>query len=209
MARDRKRAKQRQRRRTADRQPQRVSARRDADAPERARPEAEDAGDGARPDAEAAKAAAPDRVAARRDPDAAPPPLEDSSAEVEIAEAAMVDPPEAELEPDEAPAPDELEEIDGQPDDRSAIRAARGPDEVTSLVRGPAARAVSGAELPAEGNRFANFLRACAAELRRVQWPDRRQVAQATGVVLGFVILAGAYLGLLDAAFSRLVNAIL
>jgi preprotein translocase subunit SecE len=47
------------------------------------------------------------------------------------------------------------------------------------------------------------------AELRRVQWPDRRQVAQATGVVLGFVLIAGGYLGVLDAIFSRLVNAIL
>jgi preprotein translocase subunit SecE len=59
------------------------------------------------------------------------------------------------------------------------------------------------------GNRLVNFLRACWAELQRVQWPDRRQVAQATGVVLGFVAIAGAYLGLMDAIFSRLVDAIL
>ncbi|TML25114.1 MAG: preprotein translocase subunit SecE [Actinobacteria bacterium] len=63
--------------------------------------------------------------------------------------------------------------------------------------------------MPREGNRFVNFLRACWAELQRVQWPDRRQVAQATGVVLVFVLIAGGYLGLLDAIFSRLVNAIL
>ena len=47
------------------------------------------------------------------------------------------------------------------------------------------------------------------AELRRVQWPDRKQVGQATAVVIGFVVVAGTYLGLLDAAFSRLINAIL
>src|SRR3954469_9403010 len=41
-----------------------------------------------------------------------------------------------------------------------------------------------------EGNRFINFLRAAWAELQRVQWPDRRQVAQATAVVLGFVAIA-------------------
>jgi preprotein translocase SecE subunit len=34
-------------------------------------------------------------------------------------------------------------------------------------------------------------------------------VGQATGVVLGFVIIAGAYLGVLDAIFSRLINLIL
>ena len=47
--------------------------------------------------------------------------------------------------------------------------------------------------------RAADFLRASYAELRRVQWPDRRQVGQGTAVTLGFVVVAGAYLGLLDA----------
>lgn len=56
---------------------------------------------------------------------------------------------------------------------------------------------------------FPGFLRASWAELQRVQWPDRRQVAQATGVVLGFVIVAGAYLGLADAVAQRIVDAIL
>ena len=49
-----------------------------------------------------------------------------------------------------------------------------------------------------QGNRVLNFLRASWAELQRVQWPDRKQVAQATAVVLGFVVLAGAYLGVAD-----------
>ena len=35
------------------------------------------------------------------------------------------------------------------------------------------------------GNRVVGFLRASWAELQRVQWPDRRQVTQATAVVLG------------------------
>jgi preprotein translocase subunit SecE len=56
------------------------------------------------------------------------------------------------------------------------------------------------------GNRFINFLRASWAELQRVQWPDRRQVAQATGVVLGFVIVAGLYLGLADWLAQKVVN---
>jgi preprotein translocase subunit SecE len=45
--------------------------------------------------------------------------------------------------------------------------------------------------------------------LRRVQWPNRRQVGQATAVVLVFVLIAGGYLGVMDAIFSRLVDAIL
>ena len=47
------------------------------------------------------------------------------------------------------------------------------------------------------------------AELQRVQWPDRRQVAQATAVVLGFVVIAGAYLGLADAVAQKVVDFIL
>jgi preprotein translocase SecE subunit len=59
------------------------------------------------------------------------------------------------------------------------------------------------------GNRVVVFLRGCWAELERVQWPDRRQVAQATGVVLGFVVIAGAFLGLADWVSQKIVNAIL
>lgn len=54
--------------------------------------------------------------------------------------------------------------------------------------------------------RFLGFLRACWAELERVQWPDRRQVAQATAVVIVFVIIAGAYLGVADWVAQRIVN---
>src|SRR5215471_5162154 len=54
--------------------------------------------------------------------------------------------------------------------------------------------------------RAADFLRACVQELRRVQWPDRRQVGQGTAVTLGFVVVAGAYLGLLDAIWNPVVQ---
>ncbi len=59
------------------------------------------------------------------------------------------------------------------------------------------------------GPRFLQFLRASWAELQRVQWPDRRQVFQATSVVIGFVIVAGAYLGVADWAAQKLVNFII
>ena len=59
------------------------------------------------------------------------------------------------------------------------------------------------------GRRFANFLRASWAELQRVQWPDRRQVGQATAVVLGFVVVAGAFLGVADFLAEKLVDLII
>ena len=57
--------------------------------------------------------------------------------------------------------------------------------------------------------RAADFLRASYQELRRVQWPDRKQVGQGTAVTLGFVVVAGAYLGLLDAIWNPIIQAIL
>jgi preprotein translocase SecE subunit len=59
------------------------------------------------------------------------------------------------------------------------------------------------------GNRALAFLRASWAELQRVQWPDRRQVTQATAVVLGFVAIAGVYLGVADYVAKEIVELVL
>ncbi len=59
------------------------------------------------------------------------------------------------------------------------------------------------------GGRLVGFLQGSWRELQRVQWPDRRQVAQATGVVLGFVIVAGVFLGLADLVSQKLVTFII
>jgi len=84
---------------------------------------------------------------------------------------------------------------DPDADDRGGLPAPAGATSVPTKGRG--------------GSRFINFLRASWAELQRVQWPDRRQVGQATAVVLGFVVIAGAYLGLADALAQELVDLIL
>ncbi len=62
---------------------------------------------------------------------------------------------------------------------------------------------------PSAGARLIGFLRGSVRELQRVQWPDRRQVMQATGVVIGFVIVAGIFLGVADLVASKLINLIL
>jgi preprotein translocase SecE subunit len=53
------------------------------------------------------------------------------------------------------------------------------------------------------------FLGHVVDELRRVQWPDRRQTGQGTAVTLGFVVIAGGFLGLMDAIWKPIVEAIL
>jgi preprotein translocase subunit SecE len=84
--------------------------------------------------------------------------------------------------------------------ERQALEAAPSRREGAIEARQPGGVTTRG------GNRFINFLRASWAELQRVQWPDRRQVAQATGVVIGFVIIAGLYLGAADWVAQKVVN---
>ena len=62
---------------------------------------------------------------------------------------------------------------------------------------------------PRQRGRVLNFLIQVWAELRRVQWPDRNQVTQATSVVVVFCLLAGLYLAFFDWLFADLVKAIL
>lgn len=60
-----------------------------------------------------------------------------------------------------------------------------------------------------ERGRFVSFLRSSWAELRRVQWPDRKQMTTMTTIVIGFVIVAGTYLGVIDWAANQLVNLVI
>jgi preprotein translocase subunit SecE len=53
------------------------------------------------------------------------------------------------------------------------------------------------------------FFASCWAELKKVQWPDRDTLVQATAVTIIFVTVAAAYLGALDALFNLLVKQIL
>jgi preprotein translocase SecE subunit len=53
------------------------------------------------------------------------------------------------------------------------------------------------------------FLVSCWAELKRVQWPDRETLIQASAVTLVFIAIMAAYLGVLDAIFNWLVQRIL
>jgi len=62
---------------------------------------------------------------------------------------------------------------------------------------------------PKQRGRVVAFLVSCWAELKRVQWPDRDTLIQASAVTILFVAACAAYLGVLDTVFSRLVNLIL
>ncbi len=82
-------------------------------------------------------------------------------------------------------------------------------DPEAAASRGTVGETGEEAQIARDRGKVVAFLIAVWAELQRVQWPNRQQMTTLTGVVLGFVVIAGAYLGLLDAIFSRLVQAIL
>ena len=109
----------------------------------------------------------------------------------------------------EEPPPPDFEIDDAELADEAAAATktrARGPRG----MRGEGDRAVGpGEPTPKERGRVVEFLKAVWAELQRVQWPDRKQLTQLTGVVLFFVLIVGAYLGGLDAVFSKIIQAIL
>ena len=89
---------------------------------------------------------------------------------------------------------EELIEADGAADEAYAPRGRRGREEPAVAKDRP---------------RFIQFLIAVWAELQRVQWPNRQALITLTGIVLGFVLIAGGYLGLLDAIVSRIIQAVL
>jgi preprotein translocase subunit SecE len=194
MARDRKRAKERQRRAASKQQ----------------RQQSRQGGSGTTPSDEA-----------KIDPDRTIPDLEHGSSGADIAKASIAAgasiPDEVSEELDAEVGrhttgeiyPDEIED-DGY-DSEEAEAAAEGADGVAAAqaATGRPTRERRPRPERGGGNRLTTFLRNSWEELKRVQWPDRRQVAQATAVVVGFVIIIGLYLGAADYLFGKLVDAII
>jgi preprotein translocase subunit SecE len=138
---------------------------------------------------------------ADRDEHNAPDPIAHAAPDAELAEAQM-----ALGRPGLAQGPESEPEVEPAEDFEQELSDGRGGGGNGGLVP-------SEAEHPARaapsGNRLVNFIQGSWRELQRVQWPDRRQVVQATGVVIGFVIVAGVYLGVADWAAGKIVNLII
>jgi preprotein translocase subunit SecE len=130
--------------------------------------------------------------------------------DAELTEDALEADPAAtgEIYADELTDGDELAE-DEDADDEALARQAVAAAPARRGRREPAAAETHRPAPPRGPARFIAFLKASWAELQRVQWPDRRQVAQATAVVLGFVVVAGLYLGVADRVAQELVDLIL
>jgi preprotein translocase subunit SecE len=162
-----------------------------------------------------------------RDLDEAPDPIEHAAPDVELAEAQLAlgrpdlasdgepefDQAEVEAAEMQAEAADlglDEADVEAAPDEEEYYAEDDG-DEAS----GAATLVAPGGPTPAHperaraGSRLINFLQGSWRELQRVQWPDRQQVFQATGVVIGFVIIAGVFLGVADWAAGKVMNYVL
>jgi preprotein translocase subunit SecE len=148
----------------------------------------------------------------------APDPIEHAAPDAEIADAQLAygrpDEPEPGDEADQEEFDREVEDSIGTGGGGRRGRSRRGngdgggyDGEGAGALAAPGARHVEAHESLLA--RLIGFLQGSWRELQRVQWPDRRQVMQATGVVIGFVIVAAAFLGASDWVAGKLVTFIL
>jgi preprotein translocase subunit SecE len=167
-------------------------------------------------------------AAARADLEEAPSPLEHSAPDAELAEAQLAlgraelaGATEVQTEPGPGVAggpPAEPGRTESEADDFDQAEADELEQEATAAAPRSGARQLATIDTEGgavaqprrvPGNRLIHFLQGSWHELQRVQWPDRRQVVQATGVVIGFVLIAGVFLGVADAVAGKLMNFIL
>jgi preprotein translocase SecE subunit len=106
----------------------------------------------------------------------------------------------AEETPDEA-----LEAPAPAKQDRRELRRQRKEAERRAKEQA-ARRAAKEPTTERERGAVMSFFSSVIKELRKVQWPDRDTLVQASAVTLLFVAVAAAYLGVLDAIFSRLID---
>jgi preprotein translocase subunit SecE len=65
--------------------------------------------------------------------------------------------------------------------------------------------AVEVAPPPGRAARLSNFYRDVVAEMKKVTWPDRKQVQQATIAIIAFVLFIGAIITLMDLVLRGLL----
>ena len=129
-------------------------------------------------------------------------------AEVEAVEAGIAaGAPEAQLETPDAPKTSRADRRAAEKDRKEADKRRR--EDQRRKEREQLARRQKQAQAERQRGGVVGFIASCWAELKRVQWPDRETLVQATAVTIIFVAIAAAYLGALDAAFNFLIKRIL
>ena len=106
---------------------------------------------------------------------------------------------------DAEPAPE------AEPADKIGRRARRAADRERrrKAKESEQRRAPRQPQVERQRGGVSGFIASCWAELKRVQWPDRDTLIQASAITVIFIAIMAAYLGVLDAAFNWVVQRIL
>ncbi len=135
-------------------------------------------------------------------------PVSGDVAEIEAVEAGIAaGAPEAQLETPDAPKPRSVRRAEAKAT-KEAEKRQREDQKRRESEQLAKRQKQAQAEKRQRGG-VIGFIASCWAELRKVQWPDRDTLVQATAVTIVFVAVAAAYLGALDSAFSFLIKQIL
>ena len=101
------------------------------------------------------------------------------------------------------------EDIDGDATDSGAVDVAEERDDTRAKDKpGKKAKKARGKKKPAGPNPIVfvfNYLKQVVAELRKVIWPNRKQMMTYTSVVLVFLAFMVALVGLADLGLAKLV----
>jgi preprotein translocase SecE subunit len=134
-------------------------------------------------------------------------PVSGDVAEVEAVEAGMAaGAAEAQLETPDAPKPRAARRAEAKAQKQAEKRRR---EDQKRREREQLAKKQKQASAERQRGGVIGFLVSCWQELKKVQWPDRDTLIQATAVTILFVAVAAAYLGALDAAFNWLIKQIL
>lgn len=129
-------------------------------------------------------------------------------AEAEAVEVGMgAGAPEQQLETPDAPKPSRAERRAAERDRKEAEKRQRAEQKRRETEQ--LAKRQRQAQAERQRGGVLGFFASCWAELKKVQWPDRETLVQATAVTIIFVAIVGAYLGALDAMFNFLIKRIL
>ncbi|HEX6228649.1 MAG TPA: preprotein translocase subunit SecE [Solirubrobacterales bacterium] len=135
-------------------------------------------------------------------------PVSGEVAEVEAVEAGMAaGAPEADLETPDAPKPTRAQRRAEAKRAKEAEKRQR--EDRKRREREQLAKRQKQAAAERQRTGVFGFLASCWAELKKVQWPDRDTLVQASAVTIIFVGVAAAYLGALDGVFNFIIQRIL
>jgi preprotein translocase SecE subunit len=134
-------------------------------------------------------------------------PISGDVAEIEAVEAGIAaGASEAQLETPDAPKPRSARRAEAKAQKEAEKRQR---DEQKRRESEQLAKKQKQAKTERQRGGVIGFLVSCWQELKKVQWPDRETLIQATAVTILFVAVAAVYLGALDALFDFLIKRIL